>query len=96
MVTLMINLTVAPTLGWEAFRGTDKFTVAVTVVKAKGVVQMDLMSKSDPFAVVKLGEETRRTATFQNDHSPRFNETFKFGKLTLRDSPSWRLAPPDS
>ena len=88
------TLVATTTLGWEPFQGTNKFTVTVTVVSASGLVQMDLLSKSDPYAVVKLDEETRKTATVKNDHNPKFDETFTFGKLTVPDLPIWRLAPP--
>ena len=37
------------------FQGVDRFTLDVTVVRASGILQMDLMSKSDPFVEVSEG-----------------------------------------
>jgi len=50
----------------------------VTAERAEGVVDKDLLSRSDPYLKIEFGGKHVRTRTIKNDRSPCWNETFNF------------------
>jgi Ca2+-dependent lipid-binding protein len=52
----------------------------ITVVEARGLVNSDLITKSDPYCVVTLGEssQTFKTSVKENTLAPVWNETVEF------------------
>lgn len=70
-------------------------SVTVTIMSAKDLVNADavlggrmdvlLGGKSDPYVLIKLGEEHFKTKTIKNNLNPEFNEEFTFHKWNRQD-----------
>ena len=56
--------------------------MSITIVRAENLTAADLGGKSDPFAVVQLGNERLRTHTVYKTLHPEWNKTFD---LDIRD-----------
>ena len=56
--------------------------MSITIVRAENLTAADLGGKSDPFAVVQLGNERLRTHTVYKTLHPEWNKTFD---LEIRD-----------
>jgi hypothetical protein len=52
--------------------------LSITVKKAFRLRDCDQVGLSDPYAVVKLGDQTKRTKTIPGSLNPVWNETFEF------------------
>jgi len=63
--------------GKDSVSGSDE-TWYITAVRAEGVQDKDLFSKSDPYLVINFGGKSVHTKTINNDLSPVWNETFTF------------------
>ena len=50
--------------------------ISITIVRAENLMAADLGGKSDPFAVVQLGNERLRTHTVYKTLHPEWNKTF--------------------
>eukprot|EP00741_Cyanophora_paradoxa_P007110 tig00001093_g6881.t1 len=48
--------------------------IVVRVLEARGLKDTDMVGKSDPYAVVKLGAKSKRTRTIRNNLNPVWNE----------------------
>lgn len=51
-------------------------TVTVTIEAAKHLPKMDKHTKCDPFAVLTLGDSTKKTKVIKKTYSPEWEETF--------------------
>ncbi|KAL3700745.1 hypothetical protein R1sor_018767 [Riccia sorocarpa] len=49
--------------------------LSVTVVKAHHLKNKDLLGKSDPYVMLRVGDSTRQTKTIMNNLNPEWNET---------------------
>ena len=57
--------------------------VSITIVRAENLTAADLGGKSDPFAVVELGNERLRTHTVYKTLFPEWNKTFDLDILDM-------------
>ncbi|KAG1678589.1 hypothetical protein FOA52_012596 [Chlamydomonas sp. UWO 241] len=58
---------------------TDSVTLRVTIERASGLKDADFFGKQDPYIILRLGSEVRKTRVAHNGGtSPVFNQTFEF------------------
>ena len=51
----------------------------VDLVKAKDLAKTDLIGKSDPYAVLKYGDEKDKTPVIKNTQNPQWDHSSEFG-----------------
>ena len=96
---LHLLLHLAP-IGLTPFRNTliptgpPPHCVNVKLIEAKDVPRLDGLGKSDPFVLLAIEEETKKSKVIENTETPVWNEIFSFNlkdsstailKLTLKD-----------
>merc|ERR1712039_198669 len=54
-------------------------TMRVTLVAGTGLVDADVITKSDPYAIADLGLQRQRTQTVMNNNDPQWNEVLYLG-----------------
>ena len=59
----------------------------VDLIKAKDLIKADMIGKSDPYAVLKCGNQTDKTKVVNNSQNPQWDHSSDF-KVDLGDSPS--------
>jgi len=59
----------------NSLRGNEEFLL--TIVSAQGLKKDDLLSKSDPYVVIKSGNQKFKTKTVKNTQTPTWNEQFR-------------------
>ena len=52
--------------------------ININLVKAKDLIKSDVMGKSDPYAVLKYGNQKHKTPTEKNTQNPQWNYNAKF------------------
>ena len=50
----------------------------IKIVKANNLVNADIFDLSDPFCVVKVGEQSQKTKVIDNNLNPIWEEIFSF------------------
>jgi len=58
--------------------GDDGTTLHVELIKAKNLIKSDLIGKSDPYAVLKYGNQSDRTKVVKNNLNPEWNHASDF------------------
>ncbi|OHS97177.1 XYPPX repeat family protein [Tritrichomonas foetus] len=63
-----------------SFKSTMAFTLHIKVIEAKNLPKMDLLTKSDPYVVVRVSGSSNfhKTNYKKNTYNPRWNEEFHF------------------
>ena len=59
--------------------------LTVRVIEARDLVPMDYTGKSDPYCVLKFGNETHKTHYIKQELNPVWNEIFTFDVETGRE-----------
>ena len=63
--------------------GDHRASVRVKILQAKGLAaKHSCKSKSDPYAILRIGAVERRTKTIHRSLAPSFNETFEFCSIS--------------
>ena len=65
----------------------DHLVLHVDLIKAKDLIKADMIGKSDPYAVLKCGNQTDKTKVDNNSQNPQWDHSSDF-KVDLGDSPS--------
>ena len=55
--------------------GDDDSLVRVNIIKAKDLIKTDLIGKSDPYALVKCGDQKDKTPVAKNTQNPEWNHS---------------------
>ena len=58
--------------------GDDGPTLHVELIKAKNLIKSDLIGKSDPYAVLKYGDQSDQTRVVKNNLNPQWDHTSDF------------------
>ncbi|KAL2651010.1 hypothetical protein R1flu_019138 [Riccia fluitans] len=64
-----------PILDTSLHKNEPQGLLFVTLVKAKQLKNKDLLGKSDPYVMVRVGNSTQKTRTIMNNLNPEWNET---------------------
>ena len=54
------------------------YVLHVRVVEARDIAKMDTFGKSDPYIILQMGGQQKKTTVKQNTQSPHWNESFTF------------------
>ena len=58
--------------------GDDGPTFHVELIKAKNLIKSDLIGKSDPYAVLKYGDQSDKTKVVKNNLNPQWDHASDF------------------
>ena len=58
--------------------GDDGPTLHVELIKAKNLIKSDLIGKSDPYAVLKYGDQSDKTKVIKNNLNPQWDHASDF------------------
>ena len=65
----------------------EDLVLHVDLIKAKDLIKADMIGKSDPYAVLKCGNQTDKTKVVNNSQNPQWDHCSDFN-VDLGDSPS--------